>query len=100
VKADGAGGFGTGTWDLAITKIAEEIGKEWVVERCGDGNVLEVRRVKGDDMEVELEDEDEDEDEDENCGPPVLAWSVKPIFRRIWPGDGDWHDEWHVFPLV
>jgi hypothetical protein len=96
LKAAGAGDFGTSTEDMSITEIAEEIGKEWVVERCGDDDVLEVRRVGGDHVRIRLEDEDEDED----YGPPVLVWGLEPIFRRIWPGDGDWHDEWHAFPLV
>jgi len=32
--------------------------------------------------------------------PGVLGKWMEPVFRRLWPGEGDWRQEWHSFPLV
>ncbi|KAF2447826.1 hypothetical protein P171DRAFT_429425 [Karstenula rhodostoma CBS 690.94] len=85
LKAAGGGDFGTGTSNYSITEIVEEVGKEWIVERSGHEEVLKVRRAEVDE-EIELSES--------------LGWDVEPIFRRIWPGDGDWFDKWQAFPLV
>jgi hypothetical protein len=86
LKATGGGNFGTGTSNYAITEIVEEVGEEWIVEKSSHEDVLEVRRAEVDNEEIELSES--------------LGWDVEPIFRRIWPGDGDWFDEWQAFPLV
>jgi hypothetical protein len=86
LKAAGGGDFGTGTSNYSITEIVGEVGKEWIVERSGHEDVLEVRRAEVADEEIELSES--------------LGWDVEPIFRRIWPGDGDWFNEWQTFPLV
>jgi hypothetical protein len=56
------------------------------VERFGNDGVLDVRcaEVNGEGFEP-WED---------------LGWDVEPIFRSIWPGDGDWFNEWQAFPSV
>ena len=69
-----SGGFGTSNY--SITKIVEDVGKEWIVERSSPKDGLEVRRAQTDDEEMEL--------------PESLGQDVDPIFRRIWPGDGNW----------
>lgn len=86
LRAAGGGDFGTGSTNYSITEIVEEVGREWIVERPGHGDSLEVHRVEVNDEERELSE--------------VLGWDVEPMFRRIWPGDGDWFNEWHAFPLV
>ncbi|KAI1466804.1 uncharacterized protein F4812DRAFT_67326 [Daldinia caldariorum] len=98
LKATRGGHFGTSALNGGISWIAREVGKEWIVERSGHDDVLEVRRAEVDDEEevVELS-----ESESESASLTwELPWDIKPIFRRIWPGDGDWINEWHAFPLV
>jgi hypothetical protein len=86
LKAAGGRNFGTGTSNYSITEIVEEVGKEWIVEKSAHEDVLEVRRAEVNDEETDLSDS--------------LGWDVELIFRRIWPGDGDWFNEWQAFPLV
>jgi hypothetical protein len=86
LKAAGGGNFGTGTSNHSITEIVEEVGKKWIVERSGHKDVLGVRRAEVDDEEIELSES--------------LGWYVELIFRKIWPGDGAWFNEWQAFPLV
>jgi len=69
-----------------VTEIVEEVGREWIVEKSGYDDVLQLRRVELDDEWFELCDS--------------FSWDVEPVFRSIWPGDGDWFDEWHAFPLA
>jgi hypothetical protein len=86
LKAAGGGNFGTGTSNGGISEIVREVGKEWIVERSGHEDALSVRRAEVDDEGIELWE--------------TLSWDVEPIFRRVWPGDGDWFNEWQAFPLV
>ncbi|PVH93868.1 hypothetical protein DM02DRAFT_732867 [Periconia macrospinosa] len=69
-----------------VGEVAEEIGREWVVERSGLDEVVEVRRVEVDDERFEL--------------PEWPTYDVELVFRSIWPGDGNWFNEWHSFPLI
>ncbi|PSN60798.1 hypothetical protein BS50DRAFT_681362 [Corynespora cassiicola Philippines] len=86
LKAAGGGNFGTSTINGSIAEIVEEVGREWIVERSGYEDVLEVRRAEVDDEEIERSES--------------LGWDVEPILRRVWPGDGVWFNEWQAFPLV
>lgn len=86
LKAVGGGNFGTSTSNYSITEIVEEVGKEWIVERSGNENILEARRPQVGNDGIGLVDS--------------LGWDVEPIFRRIWPGDGYWFNDWRAFPLA
>jgi hypothetical protein len=86
LKSEGGGSFGTSTHNGSISMIADEVGREWVVELSGDGEGLEVRCVG--EVNEYLEPGDE------------LNSDVGPVFRSIWPGEGDWWNEWHAFPLI
>ena len=86
LRAASGGNFGTVSYNYSITEIVEEVGREWIVERSGREDGLEVRRAEAAGEETELSDS--------------LGWDVEPIFRRIWPGEGDWFKEWRAFPLV
>ena len=56
------------------------------MQRSGEGEGIEVRCVG------EINEYFEPGDE--------LASDIGHVFRSIWPGEGDWWDEWHAFPLV
>ena len=86
IKAEGGGYFGISTISGGIDEVVREVGKEWVVQRSGDGEGIEVRCVG------EINEYFEPGDE--------LASDIGHVFRSIWPGEGDWWDEWHAFPLV
>lgn len=86
LKADGGGSFGTSTHNRMVNMIADEVGRKLIVERSGDGDEgLAVHRVEVDTWWLEPGDE--------------LTSSVEPVFRSIWPGEGDWWNEWNAFPL-
>lgn len=86
LKSEGGGSFGSSTHHGGISMIAAEVGREWVIELSGDGEGLEVRCVG--EVNEYLEPGDE------------LSEDVGAVFRRIWPGEGDWWNEWHAFSLI
>ena len=86
IKAEGGRYFGISTISGGIDEVVREVGKEWVVQRSGEGEGIEVRCVG------EINEYFEPGDE--------LASDIGHVFRSIWPGEGDWWDEWHAFPLV
>ncbi|KAF2998834.1 hypothetical protein E8E13_002620 [Curvularia kusanoi] len=93
LKAAGGGYWGENTRDSGVQMIVKEIGRGWVVERSDHNDVLEIRREE---RREELADDD-----DERCDLyDSSACQSEPIFRKIWPGNGDWWEEWHAFPLV
>jgi hypothetical protein len=69
---------------FSIEDVFKEIKRECIVERSEDRHSVDVRRAEVDDTGGKLMD--------------WLAWHIEPIFRRIWPGDGDWYNEWQAFP--
>ncbi|PVH78674.1 hypothetical protein DL98DRAFT_516505 [Cadophora sp. DSE1049] len=80
-----------------VQEVISRIAKMWMLER-GDMGKLEVREMdRGDDWNNGLEDQTwirlNDRTQD------VLTAQVEPVVRRLWPGSGNWLDEWHSFPL-
>ncbi|KAK0104902.1 hypothetical protein ONS95_005167 [Cadophora gregata] len=80
-----------------VPEVVDRIAKTWMVESGDMGGVKVTELDTGVDWDNGLENgtsiglHDRIQD--------VLAVQVEPVFRRLWPGNGNWLDEWHSFPL-
>lgn len=86
LRSRNSGDWGTGSFDGSFALIVEEIGRKWVATRAKRQEEVIFRRAEREGPELEE--------------GHTLSWDLEPIFRRVWPGDGDWFEEWHAFPLV
>jgi hypothetical protein len=76
IKVEGGGHLGISSINGGASGVADEVGKEWVVERAaGQGGELEARCVG--ELNEYLEPGD------------LLGWDVSPVFCSVWPGEGD-----------
>ncbi|KAH7397986.1 hypothetical protein BKA64DRAFT_745528 [Cadophora sp. MPI-SDFR-AT-0126] len=80
-----------------VMEVVSRIAKAWKLARNFTGN-LEVKEIDrcdewGDGLAtgrtIRLSDPDQD----------ILTAQVEPVVRRLWPGSGNWLEEWHSFPL-